>query len=335
MALFDSLIRKVQYTGDAISEIGYSANAKGAGINLDTDPLDEWGVKILNNIPEVNIIQITVDSAGRINGTDISGETATVPTTSKDGSPVSPVFNPTNIFALWPLIISAKKFVVPRYFTTISWNSGSSSDYAYDYNPVTEVEFNAEAMPNGGPDTFQNLLRVFTNLRKLVVNETEYVQLRLTYGGSSGTADDPIEIKLTDATNLNACNVSSNLNSKYFVVTADKVTTLTGQSGNNSQFRYGAGGTLSLRSLEVMPHESFGYGTKLVTYLPALTTIEGDNNFGAGSTTLYIGPNLSTMSSTAAGKMANNATVHIPPGESTTKATLDSLGVPYIQDYII
>lgn len=334
MALFDSLIRKVQYTGDAIAEIGYSANAKGARINLDTDPLDEWGIKILNNIPEVNIIQITVNSSGRITGTDISGETAVVPTTSKDGSPVSPVFNPTSIFALWPLIVSAKKFVVPSYFTNISWNSGSGSDYAYDYNPVTEVELNAEEMYNDGFDTFQNFLRVFTNLRKLVINKTARVALRFTYGGASGTVDTPIEVELPDATSLAASDVSSNVDSKYFKVTADKVTTLYGQSGTKSQFRYG-NGTLSLRALQVMPDQSFGYGTKLVTYLPALTTIEGTNNFGAGSTTLYIGPNLSTVNSTTAGKMISNATIHIPPGESTTKATLDSLGVPYIQDYII
>lgn len=46
MALFDSLLKKVRYTANAVTRIGEAANAKGAAIILDTDPLDTWPDKI-------------------------------------------------------------------------------------------------------------------------------------------------------------------------------------------------------------------------------------------------------------------------------------------------
>ena len=58
MALFDSLLKKVEYTMDAVNAIGNAANAKGAGIDMGLDPLALWADKILS-IPSASVILLT------------------------------------------------------------------------------------------------------------------------------------------------------------------------------------------------------------------------------------------------------------------------------------
>jgi len=50
MALFDSFLEKLRLTATTVTEIGEAVNDKGAGINLDTDPLVNWPDMIRKNI---------------------------------------------------------------------------------------------------------------------------------------------------------------------------------------------------------------------------------------------------------------------------------------------
>ena len=46
MAVFDGLLNKLNYTAEAVTAIGTAVNEKGAGIELEFDPLGEWADKI-------------------------------------------------------------------------------------------------------------------------------------------------------------------------------------------------------------------------------------------------------------------------------------------------
>ena len=46
MAVFDGLLTKLNYTAEAVTAIGTAVNEKGAGIELEFDPLGEWADKI-------------------------------------------------------------------------------------------------------------------------------------------------------------------------------------------------------------------------------------------------------------------------------------------------
>lgn len=50
MGLFDGLLAKLRYTGDAVNDIGEAANEKGAGIDLLATPLSKWPEFIRRNI---------------------------------------------------------------------------------------------------------------------------------------------------------------------------------------------------------------------------------------------------------------------------------------------
>jgi hypothetical protein len=82
-------------------------------------------------------------------------------------------------------------------------------------------------------------------------------------------------------------------------------------------------------------------GANTTYTLPKLTTINQWSfwNLGeaAGTLDLYIGPNLTNIHNDAKNRLvsATNISVHIPAGDTTTKATLDAAGVAYTQDYII
>lgn len=70
MGLFDGLLAKLRYTGDAVNDIGEAANEKGAGIDLLATPLAQWAAFIRRNIKSagqfsgfqtsVNVVKPTV-----------------------------------------------------------------------------------------------------------------------------------------------------------------------------------------------------------------------------------------------------------------------------------
>lgn len=82
-------------------------------------------------------------------------------------------------------------------------------------------------------------------------------------------------------------------------------------------------------------------GEKTVYTLPSLRTINQwtcwNHAGAAGSIEFYIGKELDTINNTAVGVLtsATNITIHIPAGDSTTKTTLDTYDIPYVQDYVM
>jgi hypothetical protein len=96
----------------------------------------------------------------------------------------------------------------------------------------------------------------------------------------------------------------------------------------NGVFFVGATGSLYLPSLQIAKGTTNSLGT--YTDTAVFTPAEG------GALNLYIGANLSELGDLAiADLQLDNVVVHIPEGDTTTKATLDTAGVVYVQDYAV
>lgn len=96
----------------------------------------------------------------------------------------------------------------------------------------------------------------------------------------------------------------------------------------NGVFFVGASGSLYLPSLKVAKGTTNSLGT--YTDSAVFTVAEGQ------TLDLYFGANVEELGTLCiADLQADGVTVHIPTGDTTTKATLDTAGVAYVQDYAV
>lgn len=340
MALFDDVNRKLEALGNSVTAIGIAARVKGADLDVDTTPLDEWADAI-SAIP-IPTPEWTADPTTNQLTTMYYKTALTYPTEASDGTPLSTTFSPSVTIQRLGLQYF-EKIIVPEYFTQVSSGGwGTISDW---------LAFNVKSLEihSTGDVSWQHS-GYWEKLQKV------YCATRTAFGLSVRTRKKELP-ELDGATVIDLPNATSITSQDWgvywstelvdrFVVNAPKVVTI--QSSDTYEPLFGVDwcgdNTFpELTTINTLLNPRYAGFTNTIR-APKLTTL-GNNFIWSGTThrgkvSLYVGPNLTSIHNNPSNRMPTQITagileIHIPEGESATKAYLDSKGIAYIQDYEI
>lgn len=334
---------------NSLKEIRTALNSRGAGI-VEGDNLDTWDNKI-NNMPDVhtgvgsatnNYYPLYLKVVDKFE----------MPTQDNEGHSLYPyIFDNQGATQYQNGLASqllgiAKTVTIPSYFTRqcmrANWMPNEvigATVEVFNHNGVV-------ASHNYSGNSWQHpsftSMGAIKNLRQLNINKLETID-GFYFGIQNDTSQDYGKI----------------------TINCKKVKTMTSNSGRslggdttNGYCREIDWNFPELLSITLWYQNSLFANSTGVINMPKLESIVGNYNWNKSNTTgkfytikcpslrtmsntyfgtqgnggikLYIGPNLS--SAVAA---IGNAEIHIPAGDSTTKTTLDGLGVSYIQDYTL
>lgn len=338
MALFDDVNRKLEALGNSVTAIGNAADEKGATIDVETTPLDEWADAI-RAIPVPTPVWEANASTNQLKNMHFQSS-LTYPTQASDGTPLSTTFYPSADAAR----IGVQYFdtvIIPEYFTQVDVIIPSLSNYT-PY-AVKYLEIHATGSVNW------EYTRYWENLQKIycATRGTFYLDIRpknklLTELGGAVVIDIP-----------NATSIYGPLWGREgsgevdrFVINAPNVTIFPETTSSNVFGRYWCGDNTfpklkDIAGLTSNPNYTGYTNTIRVPKLTKLSRYFMKNAVsGGGKLVLYVGPNLTSIHSDPLGRIPTQIAngileIHIPAGDSPTKTYLDTNGITYIQDYEI
>lgn len=338
MALFDDVNRKLEALGNSVTAIGVAADEKGADIDVETTPLDEWADAI-RAIPVPTPVWEANPDTNQL--TKMYFKTSlTYPTEASDGTPLSTTFNPS-VDAQRIGLQFFETVVVPEYFTQVSATGWGYQDSWLSFN-VSTLEIHATGSVSWD---------ILTNLEKL---QKVYCATNTAFNLYIRTRYKTLP-ELNKATVIDIPNATSITPSAWgvywsaekvdtFVVNAPKVTRIAGNGYQSDFGRDWCGDNTfpELTTINSLLNPRYAGFTNTIR-APKLTTLESSfmyNSSNPGKIVLYVGPNLTSIHANPLGRMPDQITsgileFHIPAGESATKTYLDSKGITYIQDYEI
>ena len=239
-----------------------------------------------------------------------------------------------NIF--WQrLVFSAKKLIIPEYYTSAI----IQGSFAYPYKAALEeiecytagqittnyyenyVNFHVFRAPNT-TKTVKIALRP-ENFKTVTLHLPKCPTIEPYIGKSPSTSSQPVDIYMVELdADFSSCQTFGIVggyiyNGKFWTGTVDlpECTKIT--------YTYPEVGEATLYLPKV---------TQFTNYM-----MDGASDTG-GTAHLYIGPDLTTTGAINANwwqAKGSHIDFHIPPGDTTTKATLDAIGATYTQDYVI
>lgn len=344
MALFDDVNRKLEALGNSVTAIGIAADAKGADIDVETTPLDEWADAI-RAIPVPTPVWEADPTTNQLTNMYFQSS-LTYPTQASDGTPLSTTFSPSAS----PLQVVGpryfEKVIVPEYFTQVSVDiTGSYINDWLDYN-VRSLEIHSTG------DVTWEYIWYWENLQKV------YCATKTAFKLSVRTRNKRLP-ELNGATFIDIPNAPTIASETWgvnwadsvasvdtVVVNAPKVTKIESSDTYEPYFgNYWCGDNTfpELTTINSLLNPKFAGFTNTIR-APKLTTL-GNNFIWSGTThpgkvVLYVGPNLTSIHQNPLNRIPAQITAgllefHIPAGESATKTYLDSKGITYIQDYEI
>lgn len=332
---------------NSLKEIRTALNSRGAGI-AEGDDLNTWDNKI-NNMPDVHTgVGSATNSYFPLYLKVV--DKFEMPTKDNEGHSLYPyIFDNDNATQYqnglaYQLLGIAKTVTIPTYFTRQCMRSGwvpeeviGATVEVFNYNGVVashNYSGNAYQYPNF------NRMGAIKNFRQLNINELETIDglyFSILNNTSQNYGKITVNCKkvktMTNASNRSLGSDTADGNCREIDWNFPELLSIT--LGYQNNLFASSTGVINMPKLESIVgnynwYKSNTTGKFYTMKCPSLRTMS-NTNFGTqgnGGIKLYIGPNLS--SAVAA---IGNAEIHIPDGDSTTKTTLDGLGVTYIQDY--
>lgn len=335
---------------NSLKDIRTSLNSKGAGI-VEGDDLDTWDNKI-NSMPNV---QTSVGSYGSsyIPTWLRVVDKYEVPTIDNNGNALNPYFldyttTTYNVYLASQMFGIAKEFTIPEYFSRQLLGNNVQFQNVDNANLEVLNHNGSVSIINPSGNTWHKPEFIYfgkiKRFRVLNLNKITTIE-GLTFTINSNEAQEYPKItinckKVTSITtnSTGSRNLLGDATSGYYREIdwnfPELLTITMGSSSYNSLFANSTG-IINMPKLKSITGNANWYkhntADKYYTMkCPVLETMSNTyfGSQGAGGIKLYIGPNLS--SAVAA---IGNAEIHIPDGDSTTKTTLDGLGISYTQDY--
>lgn len=339
MALFDDVNRKLEALGNSVTAIGVASVEKGAPIDLETTPLDEWADAIRAIPVPTPVWEVNPDTNQL---TKMHFQTSlTYPTAGSDGTPLSTSFSPSTETQR----IGLQYFdavVIPKHFTIVS---AGGWGYMSDWQP-----FNVKSMEiHSTGNVSWDITKFLPYLQKIYCATTTAFTLAVrTRYKTLPELNESTVIDIPNATSIASESWGVYWSAEKvdtFEVNAPKATSI-GNAGYEPEFgNFWCGDNTfpELTTIVSLLNPRYAGFTNTIR-APKLTTI--NNNFIWSGTThpgkvvLYVGPNLTSIHNNPLNRIPTQITnglleFHIPAGESATKTYLDSKGITYIQDYDI
>lgn len=335
---------------NSLKDIRTAVNSKGANIQ-EGDDLNTWDDKI-NAMPDVHVASgaYVYNNAYYPLSMRVVDK-FTMPTEDDEGHAYPTELSPYGMSSAWgtlcPILLSiAKEVTIPSYYTPFLLN-GSWLNNEFGRAMMVEklimegdtnymVHSNAYYVPGIGYQGINKRFKeaTWSNLTRLCgfycyVNSDEaqnYPKLTLNFP----------KVTLMQAAASSAGFYGDTTNGRYREIDFNfpELESIVLIANGMNMFS-GSIGTINMPKLKSITgnYTWFKSSTTNKSYTmlcPALETMTNTSfgSTGNGGIKLYIGPNLSN-----AVAAIGNAEIHIPAGDSTTKMTLDTLGVSYTQDY--
>lgn len=320
-----TLQEQLQYAVDTKNLIKDAIKNKGVHIS-DTDPFRRYPEKI-NAIPAYAPVWL-LDEDNFVSDVRLS-ENVTIPT-AVNGTPLDNGFRIPNDILADQILSTTKKITIPEYFISATIANFGNARSRF----LEEIEYDGARLYGLDVRTFEYL----DVLHKLTFpNLTGAVSFWAARGASNvQTEFTLIAPKVTEAF-FDLGTATRSIELKDFDLQNCQIFGYTAPETDCLRF---VKGSLSLPSCTTL--RAISQSTENFTlYTPQLTTntVEAFKYKGTDSVlTWYIGPSLSTLNSATISNITGDSgkfNIHIPEGESTTKATLDTAGISYTQDYVI
>jgi len=313
-----TLLEKAQYALESKNQIKNALNTKGASIPVDL-PFRGYPEKVLNLVTADAITHPKFEADATTGAWKITDALFDLRVPSNyQGQSVTTAEISTNLLA------RLRSIFAPLTCTNVKIANGS--------NNIEEIR-----LEGCSSLTSFSLSAYYGNLKRLIlpamttftISNWDYVQEELTLPavtsltGSTGSFTLPDDLKV-DLRSLPEIRTTAQKIAKKWTANDrfDAVATI------NGVFFVGASGSLYLPSLTVAKGTTNSLGT--YTDTAVFTVAEGQ------TLDLYFGANVSELGTLCiADLQAQGVTVHIPTGDTTTKATLDTAGVAYVQDYAV
>jgi len=313
-----TLLEKAQYALESKNQIKNALNTKGASIPVDL-PFRGYPEKVLNLVTADAITHPKFEADATTGAWKITDALFDLRVPSNyQGQTVTTAEISTNLLA------RLRSIFAPLTCTNVKIANGS--------NNIEEIR-----LEGCSSLTSFSLSAYYGNLKRLIlpamttftISNWDYVQEELTLPavtsltGSTGSFTLPDDLKV-DLRSLPEIRTTAQKIAKKWTANDrfDAVATI------NGVFFVGASGSLYLPSLTVAKGTTNSLGT--YTDTAVFTVAEGQ------TLDLYFGANVSELGTLCiADLQAQGVTVHIPTGDTTTKATLDTAGVAYVQDYAV
>lgn len=317
-----TLVQKVEAAIASKNNIRQAIIRKGVDVPVRT-PLRLYSEKIDDIINEY-VPEWKVNDAGILTSVIIRDKL--VFPTEVNGQAVSTTFGYTGTYeSLWGI----KSMEWPEYFLTVDFANVFPTQNSARYSQLQEIKCGANVI------NFHVYMNYISNMRKIHLTN---------YSGTVGAdwlTQYPVSTSLSficpNAAGDFIANIGTASNLVDLTIDMPKITVIGGTSTNAAHLQY-CTGDWTFPSASQLRYHRIPDGEQTLR-LPALEQQTYGNGFnlgGGGILHLYIGPNL-TRCDCAANWVTNAARIdiHIPAGDTTTKATLDAAGVAYTQDYVI
>lgn len=313
-----TLLEKAQYALESKNQIKNALNTKGASIPVDL-PFRGYPEKVLNLVTADAITHPKFEadtSTGAWKITDALFDLR-VPS-NHEGQTVTTAEIPANLLA------RLRSIYAPLTCTNVKIANGSSD--------IEEIRLEGcVSLTTFSLSAYYSKLKRLTlpAITTFALVNWNYVQeelnlpavTSLTTSTGSFTLPDTLKVDLRSLPEIRTTSQKIakkwNSNDRF-----DALETV------NGVFFVGASGSLYLPSLKVAKGTTNSLGT--YTDTAVFTVAEGQ------TLDIYFGANVSELGTLCiADLQADGVTVHIPTGDTTTKATLDTAGVAYVQDYAV
>lgn len=313
-----TLFEKAQYALESKNQVKEALNRKGASIGVDL-PFRSYPEKVLNLITADAITHPTFEAdtaSGAWKLTDAVFDLR-VPS-NHDGQTV------TTAEISASLLARLRSIYAPLTCTTVKIANGSTDIEEIRLEGCTALNsFSLSAYYGKLKRVILPAITTFTIINWNYVQEELTLPAVKSLTGSTGSFTLPDELKL-DLRSLPEIRATAQKIAKKWTANDrfDALETI------NGVFFVGASGALYLPSLKVAKGttNSLGNYTDTAVFTPA----DGQ------TLDLYFGANLVELGTLCIADLNNeNVTVHIPAGNTHTKATLDTAGVAYVQDYAV
>lgn len=246
--------------------------------------------------------------------------------TEVDGTPVNQTFAVASNNTRFT--VNVGELIIPDYFLV-------SNFQMFDFNTSANSKIKRLYC---GSHTIQNWAAIY-NLNYIEEYDFPYLTGDVYVGGlTNAPVSRRLHVKCPKATGAMFGRVGTSSHQVELILDAPKITVFGNSYSFDSPFTQYCTGDNTLPSVKTLRYSKIPNG-EITFRFPAITEQTVANSFDAGGSGimhLYLGPNMATCACSA--NWVSNSQyidIHIPAGESTTKATLDAAGVAYTQDYVI
>lgn len=313
-----TLLEKAQYALESKNQIKNALNTKGASIPVDL-PFRGYPEKVLNLVTAEAITHPTFEADASTGAWKITEAffDLRVPSNHNGQTVTTAEISATLLARLYSIY-------APLTCTNVKIANGSTD--------IEEIRLEGcTSLTSFTPSAYYSKLKrlILPAITTFTINNWNYIQEELTLPAVTSLTSGQGSVTLADGMKLDLRSLpeirttSQKIAKKWTANDRfDALATI------NGVFFVGASGSLYLPSLTVAKGTTNSLGT--YTDTAVFTPAEGQ------TLDLYFGANVSELGALCiADLQAQGVTVHIPTGDTTTKATLDTAGVAYVQDYAV